>query len=105
MEQHRFFASANAPSVGGSERPLVCSTDPKTLSEPGEVTVAATIDGTAPPDSGEWSVPIGLYVNGAQVDSAVIVLDASGSETAEWDVQLSENGSYVIQVTAGDPFQ
>jgi len=105
MKQYHLFAPNGEPSVGGDELPLVCSVDPETLSGPGEVTVTATIDGSTPQGSGSWTVPIGLYVNGAQVDSENIELNTSGSGTAEWEVQLDQNGSYNIQVTSGEPYQ
>lgn len=94
---------ATAPSVGGEQRPLICDVKPESIPEPGEVTVTATIDGTAP--TGEtWTVPLGLFVNGAQVDSANVLMDDADTEVAEWTVDLEQNGSYNIQVTAGDPY-
>lgn len=105
MKRYRLFDTTEKPTVGGDERPLVCSIDPQRLSEPGMVTVTATIDGTAPQDSGRWTVPIGLFVNGAQVDSENIDFNASGSENAEFEVQLTERGSYNIQITSGEPYQ
>jgi hypothetical protein len=93
------------PSVGGTQRPISCSVDPEQLEAPGEVTITATIEGAAPPGDPTWTVPLGLFVNGAQIDSANISLSPNGAGTANWDVFLDQNGSYQIQVTSGDPYK